>query len=232
MDRAALRAYLRRLLADANSDRFNDVDLNAWLDEAYLDVSRDIKPQSKYVSNTLTAGANTITLPTDFMAVGKGGLSIKDLTDDAAPRELTRREIVDMGRIYPGWQSGDVDEDRPTDYLIRDDAAAGLIAVVVPTPLHNCTFWLEYAPRPTAFTGDTDKPWGDRWPEHHKTIAHGAEVFARQQEGDNEALTLAMQKYQQQLGRFRASVETVDQGAEPVLKGGGYDSHRTYRRWG
>jgi hypothetical protein len=230
MDFEGLQEYVRRLVADSTGDRFTSEDIQGWLNEAYLDVHRDIKPQSSYVSDTIPALSSTIVLPSDFQLVAKGGITIKDLTQDDSPRELTRREISDLNRLHPGWQSGDLDPGLPTDYLLRDDASVGYIIVLVPAPENASTFWLEYVPRPVLMSADTDEPWGGRWPEHHKAIAHQAEVYARMQEGDFEAQQKAEQRAVYEKARFRASVETIDTASEPVLKGSIYDDYRTYRR--
>lgn len=144
MDRQTLRTTVRKILFDQaapTSSRWSDDDLNRFLNEGLLEVSRAAK-RRKTAALSFTAGESSKTLPTDLLRIDGNPLW-------QATGESIRREIVSSADVYP---LDDV-TGRPREYWL-----IGNTIIIRPVPDVAGTLTVVYLYKFPELATDTDVP--------------------------------------------------------------------------
>lgn len=144
MDLQTLRATVRRILFDQaapTASRWSDDDLNRFLNEALLEISRAAK-RRKTAALSFTAGEDSKILPADLLRID--GNPLWQVTG-----ESIRREIISSEDAYPL----DNATGRPQEYWL-----IGNSILIRPVPDTSGTLTVVYFYKFPNLAADTDVP--------------------------------------------------------------------------
>lgn len=143
MNLQTLRATVRKILFDqatSTSSRWSDDDLNRFLNEGLLEISR-VARRRKWQDFALAAGAESLNLPADLLRI-----------DAVLWRESSASEWERLSYSADPYPLDDREYDEPCYWILQNTI------LFRPVPDANCTVRLIYFYRFPSLTQDTDAP--------------------------------------------------------------------------
>ena len=179
MNRSDLRLQLRRHLAEASTDLFDDTLLNTKLERAQIDLAGRYALLQKPVA--LAFSGPFLALPADFIHLGEDKPKVDGY-------ELNRIDLNDLMMRDPLALSAGSRTGVPTSFVYEESLSLnGSANTLGLWPAGAGTLSFTYAAKPASLFSDADSPWNGKYDSFHELIAMHAANNMQGEQGSSAA---------------------------------------------